>query len=88
MVRPELLVLLAQERDRMDDRMTCLRRHRAAIAGYLDAVRDATAGHDPVPMGSRFTNRMANARISRDLGAGRAVNNVSLRCNAWTLEAA
>jgi DNA-binding transcriptional MerR regulator len=39
---PELLELLAAERDRMTDRIECLTRNRDAIASYLDAVAEAT----------------------------------------------
>lgn len=40
---PELLKILAEERDRMTDRIDCLTRNRDAINGYLDAVNQATA---------------------------------------------
>ena len=36
------LELLAVERDRMSQRVECLTRNRDAIAGYLDAVHEAT----------------------------------------------
>jgi DNA-binding transcriptional MerR regulator len=39
---PELLELLATERDRMTNRIECLTRNRDAIASYLDAVAQAT----------------------------------------------
>ena len=39
---PELLEILAAERDRMSNRIDCLTRNRDAIAGYLDAVAAAT----------------------------------------------
>jgi DNA-binding transcriptional MerR regulator len=39
---PELLELLAAERDRMTNRIECLARNRDAIASYLDAVAEAT----------------------------------------------
>jgi hypothetical protein len=39
---PELLELLAAERDRVTDRIECLARNRDAIASYLDAVSEAT----------------------------------------------
>ncbi|MFF5004960.1 MerR family transcriptional regulator [Streptomyces phaeochromogenes] len=40
---PELLTLLAQERDRMTTRIECLTRNRDAIDGYMEAVSQATA---------------------------------------------
>ena len=40
--KPELLELLAAERDRMTNRIECLARNRDAIASYLDAVAEAT----------------------------------------------
>jgi len=40
---PELLTLLAQERDRMALRVECLTRNRDAIDGYLNAVAEATS---------------------------------------------
>ena len=39
---PELLELLAAERDRMTSRIEFLTRNRDAIASYLDAVTEAT----------------------------------------------
>ncbi len=43
--QPELLELLAHERDRMTGRIEFLTRNRDAIGGYLDAVLAATAVH-------------------------------------------
>jgi len=40
---PELLELLARERDQMTRRIECLARNRDAIDGYIDAVSEATA---------------------------------------------
>ena len=40
---PELLELLATERDRMTNRIECRTRNRNSIASYLDAVSEATA---------------------------------------------
>ena len=39
---PEVLELLAAERDRMTNRIQCLARNRDAIASYLNAVAEAT----------------------------------------------
>jgi DNA-binding transcriptional MerR regulator len=39
---PEILSLLADELDRMSQRISCLTRNRKAIAEYLDAVRAHT----------------------------------------------
>lgn len=38
---PETIATLEHERDRMSARIRCLVRNRDAIAGYLDAVREA-----------------------------------------------
>ncbi|WP_063127305.1 MerR family transcriptional regulator [Nocardia fusca] len=38
---PALLELLAQQRDRMTARITCLTRNRDAIDSYMQAVREA-----------------------------------------------
>lgn len=43
---PEMLALLARERDRMTERIEVLTRNRDAVAEYLDAVR---AGNTPPP---------------------------------------
>jgi DNA-binding transcriptional MerR regulator len=40
---PELLKLLAHERDRMTARIDCLTRNRDAIDSYMNAVGEATA---------------------------------------------
>lgn len=40
---PELLELLAVERDRMTDRIDCLTRNRDAIDSYIGAVSEATS---------------------------------------------
>jgi hypothetical protein len=40
---PELLEILAEERDRMTARIDCLTRNRDAIDSYLNAVNEATA---------------------------------------------
>ena len=40
---PELLVVLARERDRMTDRIRCLTKNRDAIDSYMNAVDEATA---------------------------------------------
>ncbi|MEU3558419.1 MerR family transcriptional regulator [Streptomyces fragilis] len=37
----ETIATLERERDRMTERIRCLERNRDAIAGYLDAVREA-----------------------------------------------
>jgi DNA-binding transcriptional MerR regulator len=42
---PELLTLLARERDRMTTRIECLARNRDAIDDYMKAVNEATAQH-------------------------------------------
>ncbi|MFG1646322.1 MerR family transcriptional regulator [Amycolatopsis sp. NPDC049252] len=42
---PELLELLARERDRMTDRIDCLTRNRDAISSYMEAVSEATAAN-------------------------------------------
>lgn len=39
---PELLTLLARERERMTHRIDCLTRNRDAIDSYMDAVREAS----------------------------------------------
>ncbi|MFD5625561.1 MerR family transcriptional regulator [Streptomyces sp. NPDC127072] len=39
---PELLVVLARERDRMDRRIDCLTRNREAIDAYMQAVTEAS----------------------------------------------
>ncbi|MER5184854.1 MerR family transcriptional regulator [Streptomyces sp. NPDC002896] len=41
---PELIELLARERDRMTARIDCLTRNREAIDNYIDAVKQATSG--------------------------------------------
>jgi DNA-binding transcriptional MerR regulator len=40
---PELLALLARERDRMTVRIDCLTRNRDAIDSYIDAVSEASS---------------------------------------------
>ncbi|WP_017582409.1 MerR family transcriptional regulator [Nocardiopsis valliformis] len=46
---PEMLAALEGELKRMDNRIACLTRNRAAVADYLDAVRSVRAERAPVP---------------------------------------
>ncbi|MFH0180303.1 MerR family transcriptional regulator [Streptomyces cacaoi] len=45
---PELLALLARERERMSLRIDCLIRNRDAIDGYIDAVSEATSARSSI----------------------------------------
>ncbi|MFC8730876.1 MerR family transcriptional regulator [Luteimicrobium sp. NPDC057192] len=44
----DTIATLERERDRMTDRIRCLERNRDAIAGYLDAVREARGTARPL----------------------------------------
>jgi DNA-binding transcriptional MerR regulator len=49
---PELLVVLARERDQMNRRIECLTRNRDAIDGYMTAVAEAAPGRTTAVVGA------------------------------------